>query len=288
MTVVIAALPGCGRLRFDGVTSNSGPDGGSVDSAGSDGLDVGGTVALNGGASWEGWTRIANSETTGFWVRGDLGRTYDFYRARFILDAAQTVTASSLVGGVGDGTSIVGDLDHLFTNGWQVGDRIVGIGLSDTGSTTFTQMFVHVDYDGDTLIPASSFGALDGVASWNAGDSSSFFTSEFGDPFREWSYAVFYGFTASGGENYTVSYGAPPPASPAGPSRSFAILAKDSTTQATSGQFLLNLDALKRIGGGTGAAEGTCSANTRLGFFEGTTVTKAVSTQQVFPFGKCF
>ncbi len=282
--VAIAALTGCGRLGF----GTDAVDAGSVDGLDGDvpdALDVRTTVALNGGSSWEGWTFIADSQTTGFWIIGDTGRTYNFYRTRFILDATQTVTAASLPDGTpGDGTSIVGDSQNLFTNSWQVGDRVVGIGLSYTGTTTANRVFFQVDYDGNTLLPATSVGAIDGQANFDAGDSASYFTSAVGERFREYHYAVFNGFT-DGGDNFTFIYGAPPPASPSGPSRSLAILANGSMTEATSAQFLLNLDALNRIGGGTGSGEGTCNANTRLAFNEGLGPSES---HQVFPFGACF
>jgi len=241
------------------------------------------TVELSGGTGWEGWERVG--EACGpFWTLGDSDREYTFYRARFRLDPAQTVTARRLPdGAVGNGVDVAGTTADLFADDWRAGDRMVGVGIEYAGSTRLSgTFFVHVDYDGNSMQPASSCGALDGVRTFDRGDSSSYFSSA--RWFRALHYAVFSDFSALGGDNFRYGFLGPGP--PLGPLRSFVVLATGSRDVAISGQFLLNLDAAARLGGGAGTGEGTCSASTRLGFAE-SDLAGGVS-QQSFPLGGCF
>ena len=93
---------------------------------------------------------------------------------------------------------------------------------------------------------------------------------------------IFTGFSADGGNNFTVVYSHDDVTR--GPSRNFAVLASGSTTDATSGQFLLDLDALQRITPG-GSGEGACSSATRLGFYEAETPMSTAYSAHVFDAG---
>lgn len=286
LSLVVAT--GCGRVGFGVEPSASLAD--APVSPGTDGpLDAlpasKRTIALDGGASWTGWDFVASSLTAGYWVEGTTDRTFSIYYARFLLDEAQQVTASTLAAGApGNGVDITGDT-QLFVGDWQAGDRIVGIGLDYTGATAMTRVFVHLDFDGAHIIPASSVGAADGTISWDVGDTSSFFTSDGNGRFRLYQHAVFNGPSSDGGSNFDVVWGGPPPGTP-GPGRSFVVLAPGSTTHAVSGQFLLDLDALVRLGV---TGQGACGADTRIGFQEADLSGSAPSyTQQVFRYGACF
>jgi hypothetical protein len=200
------------------------------------------------------------------------------------------VTAPTLaIGDPGDGTSLTGDTGDLFGDYWRAGDRIVGIGIAYTGAAQMTRAFFQIDYTGNTIMPASAVGAVDGVLTFDAGDSASFFTSEIGAPdrFREQSYAVFTGFTPDGSSNFVRVYTQPLPPTPGGPSRSLVVLASGSTQFATSAQYLHDLDATARMNGGTGDGEGSCGPATELGFVEADFVTAMAQTAIVMPIGAC-
>ena len=287
---VLVSVAACGRFGFDATpaldASVDAPD--ARDAAMIDGTPSG-LIDLDGGASWGGWTMVADSQTTGVWVAGATDRTYTIYRTSFILDPAQTVTAPTLAStDPGDGVGITGDTGDLFDGNWQAGDRIVGLGVALTGTTKISRLFFQVDYDGDSISPASSFGAADGVVTFDAGDSTSYFTAEIGTDtrYREWQYAVFTAFSADGSNNFTIVYGSPPPVPPAGPSRSYVVLAPGDTQLATSGQFLQDIDAIDRIGTGANG-QGTCGPATRLAFQEVDFLVAMEASTQIVSFPNC-
>lgn len=291
----------CGERRVcdvrEGCVADPRGDAGIVEDAGIDEddaalPDAAGTgslerlVDLNGGTSWEGWDRVSDACDDRYWVSGSPTRTYEVYRTRFLLRPDQTVTADWLLDGApGNGVDIVGTVGPLLEDGWEPGDRIVGVGVAYTGSTRLAgPVFFQVDYDGNTLIPASRCGAEDSVLSFDAGDTSSYFPQRRSGLVRlNYQYSVFTGFSAIGSDNLTIVHQGFGP--PYGPSRSFVVIATGSTDEAVSGQFLLNLDAARRVNDGAGSGEGICSSRTRLGFNESGA---GGSTQQSFPLGDCF
>jgi hypothetical protein len=246
-------------------------------------------VDINGGASWAGWDFISNSQTSGVWVKGQTNRTFDIFRSQFTLQAGQTVGGSRLAdGAAGDGVGYTGDGSaSLFSGSWQAGDRIIGVGIRYTGGTRGTTAYLHVDAFGDNILPASGFGAGDGVFSHDVGDTSSYVTSMPWNPgrFQTKQYSIWNGFSQNGSPqegNYIFPYGQSP--SLAMPARAFAVLDAGSQLRALSLQMFINLDAILRSNGGATYGDGNFFANgTRIGFLEGDqTISEIDSTQQMF------
>ena len=230
------------------------------------------TVDINGGNSWAGWNSVGNSQTSGTWVLGATNRTYNIYSTSFVLSASQTVGGTRLAdGAAGNGTGYTGDgASSLFSGSWQAGDRIVGMGIQYTGSTRGSQFFFHRDAGGNNIQAASSFGAGDGVLTFDAGDTSSFISASF-NPYRGQvrQYSVWNGFSPNGSPesgNYTTPYGVVP--SLLMPTRSFTVLDSGSVSNSKSIQFFMNIDALLRANGGATYGDGDFGLSTRFGFME--------------------
>ena len=146
------------------------------------------------------------------------------------------------------------------------GDRIVGVGLQYPGAARLSNIWVHVDWAGDSIQAASSVGASDGANGANAGDLSVFSLGGSGNErFRSKQYSVFTGPT-DGSDNFITPYGMN--ATTASPARGFAVLAGGSTIAATSAQYFINLDAIGRSNGGAGHGEGLLGPSTKVGFLE--------------------
>ena len=228
----------------------------------------GGIVDINGGTSWNGWTSVGNSRTAGVWVRGSTTRDYNIYSTLFTLEAGQTVGGNRLSDGAGGtGAAYTGDTQSsLFSGSWRAGDRIVGVGLQYPGAARLSNIWVHVDWAGDSIQAASSVGASDGAYGANAGDLSVFSLGGSGNErFRSKQYSVFTGPT-DGSDNFITPYGMN--ATTASPARGFAVLAGGSTIAATSAQYFINLDAIGRSNGGAGHGEGLLGPSTKVGFLE--------------------
>jgi hypothetical protein len=241
-------------------------------------------IDINGGNSWAGWSSVGNSQTTGTWVQGSTTRTYDIYSTSFELSAGQSVGGSRIANGAaGDGVGYTGDLaDSLFSGVWQAGDRIVGMGIQYTGSTRGSQFFFHTDTGGNNIQAASSFGASDGVLSFDSGDTSSFISANF-NPYRGQvrQYSVWNGFSPNGSPengNYITPYGVVP--SLAMPTRSFTVLDSGSISNSKSIQYFVNYDAILRSNGGLTFGDGDFGTNTRFGFQESS---QTGFSQQIFP-----
>jgi len=246
-------------------------------------------VDINGGSSWSGWDLISNSQTSGVWVQGRTDRTFNIYRSNFTLQSGQTVGGTRIAdGSAGDGIGYTGNNgSSLFTDSWQAGDRIVGVGLSYSGSTRGTTAYMHVDVFGNNILPASSFGANDGSFSHDVGDTSSYITGMPVNPgrFQTKQYSIWNGFSPDGSPengNYIFPYGQSPTL--AMPTRSFAILDTGSMVRALSLQMFINLDAILRSNGGATFGDGNIfAAGTRIGFYEGDeTISFYNSTNQMF------
>ncbi len=231
------------------------------------------SVDINGGNSWNGWNSVGNSQTSGIWTRGSTTRTFEIYSTSFVLSAGQTVGGTRIADGTaGNGTGYTGDTAaSLFSGSWQAGDRIVGMGVQYTGSTRGSTFFFHRDAGGNNLAPASSFGANDGVVTFDAGDSSSYLSPETnGNRGRVRQYSVWNGFSQNGSPeegNFIVPFGNVPTL--AMPTRSFTVLDSGSMNRVTSAQFFINIDAILRSNGGMTFGDGDFGPNTRFGFWEG-------------------
>jgi hypothetical protein len=229
-------------------------------------------VDINGGNSWAGWNSVGNSQTSGMWVTGSTNRTYDIYSSYFVLSASQSVGGTRLAdGAAGNGTGYTGDTAaSLFSGSWQAGDRIVGMGIQYTGSTRGSQFFFHRDAGGNNIQAASSFGAGDGVLSFDSGDTSSFISANF-NPYRGQvrQYSIWNGFSPDGSPgngNYITPYGVVP--SLTMPTRSFTVLDSGSISNSKSIQFFMNIDAILRANGGATYGDGDFGLATRFGFME--------------------
>lgn len=246
-----------------------------------------GLIDINGGNSWAGWNSVGNSQS-GTWVLGSTNRTYNIYGTSFVLDAGQTVGGTRLAGyrdpftpyAPGDGVGYTGDLaDSLFSGVWQAGDRIVGMGIQYSGSTRGSTFFFHRDAGGNNIAGASSFGASDGVRTFDVGDSSSYMTTRANEPRGQVrNYAVWNGFSQNGSPqegNFTSPYswnGSPalnPTPFPEFPTRTFAVLDNGSMDLVKSVQYFVNYDAILRSNGGLTFGDGDFGPNTRFGFQEG-------------------
>ncbi len=211
-------------------------------------------VDLNGGSSWNGWNSVGNSQTSGLWVFGATNRTYDIYSTSFVLNASQTAS------GTGNDTA------SLFSNSWQAGDRIIGMGIQYTGSSRGNEHFFHTDTGAVNIQAASSFGAFDGVYTADAGDTSSHLqTNNPAGAGKVRQYSVFNGFTSNGGSNFDVPYGAGWAPTPV---RSFTVADAGAGFYSTRVQFLMNIDAILRSNGGATFGEGGFGSTLRVGFWE--------------------
>jgi hypothetical protein len=229
----------------------------------------GGVVDINGGSSWGGWSRVGNSQTSGMWMAGSTVRRFDIYATTFSLEASQTVGGNRVAdGSAGNGLSYAGDTQaSLFDGSWRVGDRIAGIGIRYTDASQTRMFFMLVDWAGDSMRAASSFGVMDGLYAANAGDLS-IYTAESagGDRFRATQYGVATDPNPQGGSSI-APYGTV--ATTASPARAFAILGNGSANSAISAQYFLNLDAILRSNGGATFGEGVLGPATKFGLAEG-------------------
>jgi hypothetical protein len=229
------------------------------------------TIDINGGNSWTGWNSVGNSQTSGIWVFGSTTRTFNIYSSSFVLSASQTIGGTRLAdGSAGNGTSYTGDTgSSLFTDGWQAGDRIVGIGIRYTGTSRGNTFFFHTDSGGNNIAAASSVGAGDGQFGFDVGDTSSYMITYQNDWTRGKvrQYSIFNGYSSNGGSNFIAPYGTMP--SLQMPTRSFAVLDSGSVDAVKSVQFFINVDAVLRSNGGLGYGEGNFLApSTRFAFLE--------------------
>lgn len=218
-----------------------------------------GFIDINGGSSWVGWNSVGNSQTSGIWVLGSTSRTYNIYSTSFVLDASQTAS------GTGNNTA------SLFSNSWQAGDRIVGVGIQYTGGDRGNQFYFHTDTGAVNIKAASSFGAGNGVYSADAGDTSShMFTNNLSGAGKVRQYSVFNGFTSNGGSNFIIPYGV---GSDSTPVRSFAVgqmlgSGGTQTFYSDSVQWLMNIDAVLRSNNGATFGEGGFGSTLRVGLRE--------------------
>ncbi|MFN5708737.1 MAG: PEP-CTERM sorting domain-containing protein [Planctomycetota bacterium] len=216
-------------------------------------------VTLNGGSSWGGWSSVGNSKTSGTWVLGSMGtgvldRTYNIYSTSFVLNAGQTAS------GTGNNTA------SLFSGSWQAGDRIVGLGIEYTGTSRGQDFYFHRDTGAVNIKAATSYGAGDGMLSFDVGDSSSYINNN-SYPGLVRQYSVFNGYSANGGSNFITPWGT------GGhnlqmPVRSFTVQDMSNTNKSKSVQFLMNIDAILRSNGGETYGEGSFGSTLRLGFME--------------------
>jgi len=251
------------------------------------------TIDINGGNSWAGWNSVGNSQTSGTWVQGSTTRTYNIYSTSFVLSAGQTVGGTRIANGAaGDGVGYTGETaGSLFSGVWQAGDRIVGIGIQYTGTTRGSTFFFHRDAGGNNIAAASSFGANDGVSTFDVGDTASYMTTTAGNPRGQVRYyALWNGFSQNGTPaegNFTAPYSwnadpaFGPTAFPDFPTRSFAVLDNGSMALTKSVQYFVNYDAILRSNGGATFGDGDFGPNTRFGFWEGISGTSNFS-QQIF------
>ena len=264
-------------------------------------------VTLDGGRNWGGWDYVANGQTSGVWVLGNTDRTFNIYSTAFFLDGNQTVTGTPLASdpgqnpGVkadgttyaGDGTSYTGNTQaSLFSGAWRAGDRILGIGIQYSGTTTATTFYFQRDKGGDNIKAASSVGAGDGVLAFDRGDSSSALISMYGwqnGPVRSLIQldSIFFQ-TSSGSANDTIRpynlSSAPAPGAmdmDVSPVRIFNVLKAGSKNEFTSAQFLMNIDAILRSNGGETYMQGPFTAADTYGFWEGNQNINSGS-QQIF------
>ena len=251
------------------------------------------SVDINGGNSWAGWNSVGNSQTSGTWVKGSTSRTYDIYSTYFVLSAGQTVGGTRIANGAaGDGVGYTGETaGSLFSGALQAGDRIVGMGVQYTGTTRGSTFFFHRDAGGNNIAAASSFGANDGVSTFDVGDSASYMTTLAGNPRGQVrNYAVWNGFSQNGSPqegNLTspYSWNANPAFGPTPfpdfPTRTFAVLDNGSMDLTKSVQYFVNIDAILRSNGGATYGDGDFGLDTRFGFWEGNSGTGNFS-QQIF------
>ena len=251
------------------------------------------SVDINGGNSWSGWNSVGNSQTSGTWVQGSTSRTYDIYSTYFVLNAGQTVGGTRIANGAaGDGVGYTGETsESLFSGVWQAGDRILGMGIQYTGSTRGSTFFFHRDAGGNNIAAASSFGASDGVSTFDVGDTASYMTTVAGNPRGQVRYyALWNGFSQNGSPaegNFTAPYSwnadpaSGPTQFPEFPTRSFAVLDNGSMDLTKSVQYFVNIDAILRSNGGATFGDGDFGPNTRFGFWEGNSGTGNFS-QQIF------
>ena len=226
-------------------------------------------IVIDGGASWNGWTSVSSSQATGIWVKGATDRTYDIYRTTFTLTSTQGVSGTRLAdGSAGDGSGYTGNDNASLTGGsWQVGDRIIGMGISYTGSTRGSTWFFKIDTGADNVVPASTFGAGDGVTGSAAGDISAYIGNPYFPRGLVRQYSIFTAPSSGSSDNFIVPYGIGH--SLAAPVRSFSILDPGSQVLARSIQFFINVDAVLRSNGGATFGEGSLAAPSNLGFWEG-------------------
>jgi hypothetical protein len=120
--------------------------------------------AQGGREGWYGWNFLANSVTDGIWACGPAdtcgqSRTYDIYTTYFELTADQTVSGTP-------GTNLFGNTQtELFTGPWQVGDRIIGVGVQYMGDDVADTLYFNPDWEGDIFKASTAVGVKDGRTS---------------------------------------------------------------------------------------------------------------------------
>jgi hypothetical protein len=82
----------------------------------------------------DGWTKVGNSKTQGTanfggWAANSANADFDIYSTSFLLSAADTVSAPATGAARGDAYLYSSTLDGTATNKWNVGDKIVGLGV---------------------------------------------------------------------------------------------------------------------------------------------------------------
>jgi len=82
----------------------------------------------------DGWNRVGNSKTQGTanfggWAANSTAADFDIYSTSFLLSAADTVSAPATGAARGDAYLYSSTLDGTATNKWNVGDKIVGLGV---------------------------------------------------------------------------------------------------------------------------------------------------------------
>jgi hypothetical protein len=82
----------------------------------------------------DGWNKVGNSKTQGTanfggWAANSTAADFDIYSTSFLLSAADTVSAPATGAARGDDYLYSSTLDGTATNKWNVGDKIVGLGV---------------------------------------------------------------------------------------------------------------------------------------------------------------
>ncbi len=127
--------------------------------------NVSAAALLTGVPGTDGWSLVGNSLDTpsGIWARGSQTVNFDTYFTSFRLEAGDSFS------GTGTNGSATGS---LVAGSWQIGDRIIGLGISSNrklNSATF-----KVDFGGTgTWAAANAVGGSGGVAGLSASGNGS-------------------------------------------------------------------------------------------------------------------
>jgi hypothetical protein len=131
-----------------------------------------GSVDINGGTSWGGWTSVGNSLSLGIYAGGNVNRDFDIYITQFTFNN-NTITDSPTQAGPGpSGFSAPGPVlapGSYSAGSFANGNTIFGIGMRmRNGSRAAGNQFVNFDLDGAQFTASSvvNQGTADGV--WDA------------------------------------------------------------------------------------------------------------------------
>lgn len=193
------------------------------------------------------WNFAGNSlqSTNVIWAGFNTVRSIDYYSSNFSYTGTETVSASM------GSTSVAG-------TGWEVGDRVVAIGMNvtngeDTGAGWLNgETFMKFNPGGaGTYSAASTVGGSGASTSFNnsvAGDYQLYGTGNFGNQGN----VTDFRYRTTSGSSYPMSSSGAGSALLANPFRSFSVLVGGTSapgdSQISSQTFLVNVDYLARAG----------------------------------------
>jgi hypothetical protein len=136
-------------------------------------------ASIDGGATWNGWTSVGQSDQLGVYGSGSSTAVYEVYTTTFLFNN-NSVSGSAVGGGPTGGATGFGT--GAFSTGAFANDNtILGIGVRvvSGGSITGSTPTVRFDLDADSYQAASSVGGADGRTSSSSWSETGDFTAQF-------------------------------------------------------------------------------------------------------------
>ncbi len=131
-----------------------------------------GSVDINGGTSWGGWTSVGNSLSLGIYAGGNVNRDFDIYVTQFTFNN-NAVSGSPIQAGPGhagfsNGAGPIG-FGNYAAGSFANGNTIFGIGMKmRNGSRAAGNQFVNFDLDGAQFTASSVVNQATADGVWDA------------------------------------------------------------------------------------------------------------------------